>query len=216
MKRALSILFTLLTFTVVVYAQGETSNFLFESYKDAILFYKNGLQSNEKVNFNMIDEKLYFIDRSDKQIKIASGTDNITSILIDDKSYVIDENGLKEILATNPVLLYVRYKVQSRSKPTQVAYGGTSNISSVSTYSDYRSGGQQTILKSQDMEVSNIYNCYWIEKNNKKYKFENKDHFFRIYAKKKDLIGQYLQDNKVNFTNKNDIIKLVLFAEGLN
>lgn len=215
--KKITIIGLLLALTAISsFSQENKSQFLFSEYKDATILYKTGLQSIEKVNYNLIDEKLYFIDRSDKQIKIASYIDNIASIQIGDKSYVIDENGLKEILLINPILLYIQYKAKTRSKPSQVAYGGTSSISSVSTYSEYQSGGQQTKLKNQDLEVSNIYNCFWIEKNKKKYKFDNKDQFLRIYTKKKDLIRQYLQDNKVDFTKKNDIVRLVQFAEGLN
>ncbi len=216
MKKNAIVILVLMLFVKVLFSQENKSQFLFLEYRDATIHFRTELQSIEKVNYNLVENKLYFIDRSDKQIKIASGIDNIASIQIGDKSYVIDEKGLKEILSTNPVLILVQYKARSISKPAQVGYGGTSSVASVSTYSDYRSGGQQTILKNQDIEVSNIYNCYWIEKNNKKYKFENKDQFLKIYAKRKDYIRQYLQDSKVDFDKKSDIVKLVRFAEGLN
>ncbi len=214
MKKWITILL-FLTIIYNVYSQQNNANFLFPDYQKAIINFNWGAQSTEKINYNLVEEKLYFIDKSDSLIKIVSGIQSIASIQIQDKFYIIDTYGLKERVTTEPPFLYVQYKAATTSQPTTVAYGGSSNIASVSTYTDYRSGGQQTILKNSGLQVSNISPVYWLEKNSRFYQFDNKKQFLKIYPAFKDKLKVYLSENKVDFGSVCDVKKLVEFAEAL-
>lgn len=193
--------------------QNDFSSYLFDGYKDATIYFKGGLYSQEKVNYNMIDEKLYFIDRKDNQIKVASPIENIVSIQIGDKTYEIDYSGMKEVLNTTPTI-YVQYKAKSKVKDPKVAFGNTSGVSSVTTYSELRDG-EHALLKSQDRVLSEIYHIYWVEKNKKLKKFSNFNQFVKIYPKNKDVLKAYIEKEKIDFENVDSIVALVNYAENL-
>ena len=65
------------------YAQsGENSSFLFGDYQEATVYLKNGRQVRNKMNYNLVSEKFYFIDERDgQQVKILSNVDEVNFIL---------------------------------------------------------------------------------------------------------------------------------------
>lgn len=211
------ILFTLLiwvAFSASASSQENSSEFLFDDYKDAIVYFKTNQQSNEKVNYNLLDEKLYFVDRQDNRIKIVSDVKQIALIKVDDRKFLLDDDGMREVVSSVP-LIYVKYKAKIQKKPSKVAFGGTSQVSSTTEYAVLRDGGSHAILKNDEMEVRSLYNEYWIEKDGKKKKFTQFKQFIKIYSKHKEQLEEYIKDNNVDFEDVEAIIELCRYAESL-
>lgn len=215
MKKISMLFLMFLSLSFVAKAGEKDSSFLFPEYQKAEVVYLNGSQSDETVNYNLVDEKLYFIDRSDQRVKVVSDVQHIAAIRIKDKSYLLDVNGFREVIFTDPIEFCVQYKAGHQIVNSNVGYGGTSSVASVSTYSSYRAGGQETIIKQPDIQVSAIYNCYWIGKGNKQYKFTDKNQFLKIYPKQKQKINEYIDTQKLDFNSVLQVAGLVKFAETL-
>ncbi|MDH6311016.1 hypothetical protein M2451_003905 [Dysgonomonas sp. PFB1-18] len=214
MKR---ILFTLLIWTGFIslaLSQENLSGYLFDSYKEAIVHFKGNLQSNERVNYNLLDGKLYFIDRQDNKIKVVSDVDKIAFVKVGDRSFLLDGDGMKEVVSTSP-LIYAKYNAKGRKKPSKAAYGGTSQVSSSTSYAELRDGGSHAFLKSDEIEIHSHHNEYWIEKDGKKRKFTQFKQFIKIYSAHKEQLEQYIKDNNINFEDVKAIIELCRYAEGL-
>lgn len=47
------------------YSQTELSPFLFDTYQDAIVYMRNGMEIRGKMNYHLPSEKFYFIDEQD-------------------------------------------------------------------------------------------------------------------------------------------------------
>ena len=216
MKKMNFLLVILLAFSALVKADEKAASFLFPEYQKADVIYSNGLQSNESVNYNLIDEKLYFIDKSDNRIKIVSDIQSIAAIRLNERTFFLNDNGLRELIVSEPVELCVQYKAQHHIVNSTVGYGGTSSVASVSTYANYRAGGQQTIIKQPDVQVSAMYNCYWIGKGKVLYKFIDKKQFVKIYGKYKQKLNEYIDNKKVDFNSITQVSDLVKYAESLN
>jgi len=213
MKMNQIFLFLSIVFCSNVFAQDSTS-FQFPKFENATIFYKNGTTTVEKVNYNLIDPGLYFIDKKDDQIKVVGSIEIIGYILIGERKYLIDTEGLKEILDTTPVI-YVQIKAKTKTKARTIGYGGSDGVASVTTYSEYKSGGQMSILQNNTYEISKLYKIYWIEKNNKRKIVTNFKQFQKIYSNKKAKVSEYIETNKVNFEDVNQFVDLVKFAESL-
>ena len=214
MKRTLLVLLSWMAFIPIVVSQENLSAFLFDEYKDAIVYFKGNRQSGEKVNYNMIDDKLYFVDKKDNQVKVVSGIENIVYIKVGERSFLIEEDGMKEVVSSEP-LIYVQYKAKVQRKATKGAYGGTSKVSSASSYTELRDGGAHALVKNYETEASSYYNYYWIEKNGKKRKFTDFKQFLKIYSKQKKDLEKYIDDKKISFEDVNAIIELCIYAENL-
>ena len=214
MKRQLCILLIFnLGFVLTAMSQTSNSNFLFKEYQEAKIFFTGGVVSNEKVNYNVKDKDLYYIDRSDGDEKIVTNPENIRVIKIEDRTFLLVKGSLQEVLPTTPPI-YVEYLPKVQTKAQNAGYGSTSQTSAISSYSMGRQG--ELILESKELETTGLNNCYWVERNGDKKKFTNFTQFMKIYSKHKKVLDEHIKTNDINFNNVGDIVNLCLYAESLN
>lgn len=191
----------------------ENNKFLFRNYRESTVFFSNGRQAKEKINVNLLDGQLYFIDRTDNQVKIVNNSLSVDSIMVGRRKFFIDDRMVKEIISATP-LVYAQYKAKTKMKAPAAGYGGTSEISSVTTYSELRDDGTQ-FLKEQEREVTNVYPVCWIVKDKKERKFSSAKEFLKIYPKQANLLKTYLDTEKIDFENTYDVVRLCQYAESL-
>ena len=99
MKRQLCILLIFnIGFVLTAMSQTSNPNFLFKEYQEAKIFFTGGVVSNEKINYNVKDKDLYYIDRSDGDEKIVTNPENIRVIKIEDRTFRLVKGSLQEVL----------------------------------------------------------------------------------------------------------------------
>lgn len=203
----------LLGFCEFISSQNNSS-YLFEHFESATVVFANGGRSNEKINYNLIDHCLYFIDKTDNQIKLVSSVSEIRLLEIENQKFVIDNDGLKQLLCLSP-LVYVQVKAKVRNDPEVIGYGGTNEIASANTYSEFRSGGQISTLKSTTFNVSHRYNVYWILKKNKLKMIATFKDLLKVYAENSEKVRKFIADNHLEFDNSTHFVEIIIFAESL-
>jgi len=197
-------------------AQKTNSAYLFADFQSAKVYFSNGQQANERVNYHLLSNKIRFIDRKDQQVKEVSDTKVLDSIVVGKRVFIPnpDQEGWMEILSAKPVV-QVQYFVKGKTKGQEAAYGGTSELASTKSYSEYRDGGTFLMPKVQEMEVASYYNYYWIVKDGKRKQFKSLVQFVKLYPNQKDQLNKYIQDNAVKFEDTEAIVKLCCYAENL-
>lgn len=217
MKRFRGILWLLVSigFVPVMIAQDKdpAAGFLFEEYQDAIIHFKGGLRSAEKVNFNLIDNHLYFIDSNDGYEKIVTETGNIGIIKVGDRNFIKEKDGFLEVMPVTPPI-YVQYRVRGKRKAPETGYGGRSETAAVTSYSEYRDGSYYR-LKEAEIEVTSRSHCYWIERKGQKKKFADFKQFLKLYSTHKNVLEEYIRSNQIDFEDVQAIVNLCLYAESL-
>ena len=103
----------------------------------------------------------------------------------------------------------------TKAKAKTIGYGGSDGVASVTTYSEFKSGGQISILENDAYEVSSVYKIYWIVKNNKRKLITNFKQLQKMYPKNKEQISNYIETKNVNFDNVTQFVDLVKYAESL-
>jgi len=201
---------------LTIKAQKNYSPYLFPDFETAKVYFTNKKQSDERVNYHLLSNKIRFIDRQDQQIKEVSDTKTIDSIVVGKRVFIpnFDEEGWIEVLSAKPVI-QVQYLAKAKTKGQEAAYGGTSELTSTKTYTEMRDGGTFALLKEPEMEVESYYNYYWIFKDGKRKQFKSFAQFVKLYPKQKEQLNQYIQDNRVNFEDVEAIEKLCFYAESL-
>ena len=213
MKKNQIFIFLLIVFSGQLFAQDSLS-FQFPNYSNATIVYKNGTSSQEKINYNFVEQCLYFVDKKDNQVKVIGNTAPIALIRMDDRRYLIDADGLKEVVGEEP-LIYVQMKAKTKAKAKTIGYGGSDGVASVTTYSEFKSGGQISILENDTYEISSVYKIYWIVKNNKRKLITNFKQLQKIYPKNKKQISNYIESQKPDFDNVAQFVDLIKYAESL-
>ena len=80
MKKCLLLFYWACT-VCMLYAQDKnTSSFLFDDFQEAVVYFKNGSQFREKMNYNILANKFYFVDRVDNKVKALSNPQDIQVI----------------------------------------------------------------------------------------------------------------------------------------
>ena len=195
-------------------SQEEPSGFLFSEFQDAQI-YIAGVYSDEKVNYNVLDKQLYYVDKRDGLVRIVDNMSLIKIIKMDNRNFIpVSSGGLHEALPTTPSI-FIEYLPKVKRKGQPVGYGGTSELTSTNA-APYLGREGYILPEKQDIEATSLYNCYWIEKNGKKKKFANFKQFLKIYPENKTILDEYIKMNNIDFNDKEEIVKLCLYAENLN
>lgn len=215
MKQYLLIL-SLIFSTIIVSAQNkQESPYLFDGFQEAVIFFKDGSQFHEKMNYHLLVEKFYFIDRADNKVKVLSNPQDIQVIKFGNRVFYTEGDKGVEVLPTNPVL-YVQYKGNMRKEATKGAYGQPTETSSVRTYGGTYSGrGEHYDFSPEKLILGSRYNVYWLERKGKKKAFKNFKQFMKLYSGHKEELEQFINDNHVDFNDVQQITMLCIHAESL-
>lgn len=214
MKKTLLTLLILVGIVPVGVSQVPSGNFLFEGYQVATVYF-DGYEVTEKVNFNFIDNQLYFIDAKDGEEKIVTNLDKVLQLETDGRTFLFDRDGPKEVICISP-LLYVRYNVKTMKSGVAVAYDGVSHVSTSTQYRGHNPGdASNSFAKKEDREVVEVYNDYWLVKGKKKNKFSNFNQFQKLYSKQSPELKKFVKEKGIEFGDTKAVAALVQYAESL-
>ena len=215
MKKCLLLFYWACT-VCMLYAQDKnTSSFLFDDFQEAVVYFKNGSQFREKMNYNILANKFYFVDRVDNKVKALSNPQDIQVIKFGNRVFYTEGNNGIEILPTNPVL-YVQYKGNMRKEDSKGAFGQPTETTSVKTYGGtYAGHGERYDFDPEKLILGSRYNIYWIEQKGKKKPFKNFNQFLKLYPKQKEELKRFIKENNVDFNNVQQISILCMHAESI-
>ena len=104
------------------------------------------------------------------------------------------------------------YRAGLRDKGKNAAYGGTSTLANIKSYSANKSG-TGVVSDPVKLEVGLRYNVYKIGKKLKEVR--NMKQFLKLYSKQKELLQTYIDENDIHFDNALEMLQLVKYAHSL-
>lgn len=214
MKQIIVLLVVLMTFLSGTYAQADKKGvFLFETFKDGIVRYKDGRQFRVPLNYNLVQGHFVFIDKKDNNLeKEFSEPDMVTMIEIDERIFLSPSEGATEIIQTTPPL-YVSYEATVR-KEKDTAYGGQTQTASVDSYSQIRGVGQIGGIDGTKKTVAAINKIYKIKIGKKMKRFSNKKQFIKLFPAQVEKISEYFTKIDADFDNTEQVLALYNFVIG--
>lgn len=208
----LIILCLLLSGATRLFAQTEKSPFLFDDFKTAIIYYKDGRQFSVPLNYNLVTNQFLFIDKNDDNLeKEFTDPEMIVSIEIGKRFFLSPTEGATEIIQSVPQF-YVQYQGVSKQKGTAVGYGGKTETASTSNYTNLRSGSIIGGAQATDRTLSGIDKSYKIKVGKKEKQFSYKKQFLKLYSTQKEVLNKYIEDNKISFDSIEQVLQLYNYA----
>lgn len=215
MKKLILTLFISILSIINSIAQIDSTQFLFPSFQEALVTYKDGRQFRVAMNYNLVGGCFLFIDTYDNnEMKRIAEPEMVVNIKIANRIFLPTERGATEIIQTEPAF-YVQYKGKIRNQEKLGAYGTRSATSAISTYSSIEANGISHKLETEKAYLMGIYKRYSISKNGKMKKFINEKQFLKIYPKQKKQLEQYIDKNQIDFNVVNQVLQLFNYAETL-
>lgn len=217
MKKLIYTLIICLTaFVSKAYAQEDSTLFLLKDFQESLIYYKDGRVFGVKVNYSLVRNAFMFIDAKDNNQKIFAEPDMVRSIKAGNRTFQIAPTGFAiEVLQWEPYLA-VQYRGKARPEGKKVAYGGRSETSAVDSYSSFQSGGQQYNLDSEKIILAGIDLRYLVNIKGKEKGFISPKQFLKLYPKTQvKAIQAFMKEQRINFTNPDQVLKLLNYAESL-
>jgi hypothetical protein len=175
---------------------------------------KNGVRNNVKLNYNAASEEMVF-DENGKILAIDEAVlPQVDTVFIADEKFIRMNNKFVKIIINEPEIdLFVEHKCRLIPPGKPAAYGGTSQTSSITSYSSIMSDGRVYNLKLPDDYKIIPYNVFWLNRNGKLQSFSNLGQLKKIYRDKKKLIGDYLKENEVKLSNEKSVSDAINYLE---
>jgi hypothetical protein len=216
------LLIVMLTFPVNLVAQEDDSDisnlaqFLFPEFSKSILKMKAGKDLTLMLNYNIITEKLVFLQKG--KVYDLLNFEYVDTAIMNSNMFIPSGKFFLEILLDGSIPLYVEHKgkIQDPGKPA--AYGGTSQVSSSNYITHLELGASGTDIYNSKLPAELIIKhelIYWVSYNNTKSKFENERQLYKIFPDKESELKKFAKQNKLKFENTGDVAKLVQYCSDL-
>lgn len=185
--------------------------YVFPAFKNGTVYFRDASVSAQKLNYQIMLGEMQFIAPNGDTLAIAEPA-IIKNIVIDTTVFYYDKAYLQHVaqidsfkLAVNEVFIQAPYR-------TRGGYDVPTATSAISTYSSISAvTGMPRLQVRKDVQVQKISNYYIGDKFNHFYRVDKKS-FLSLFNSKKEAIQEYLKNNKVDFFNQDDLIKLLKFC----
>lgn len=193
------------------YRKVELSHYIFPEFLPGNVLMKTGNVNTARLNYNSLTEEMIF-DSNGKKLAIGP-ISQVDTIYVDGRRFFPLEGKFVEILYHNKYDLYACHKCSVVDPGKPAAYGGTSQTSSITSYSSISSGGQVYELSLPDGFTTKPYTEYWLKKEGKLAHVITMRQLSRQFEEKSDQFKKFAKEHKSNFEDLQSIIDLVRYME---
>jgi hypothetical protein len=198
-------------------AQSDTaqihSQFLFPEFSNTLVLLKGGKTQNVIMNYNILSEKMVFKQGNDLMDLI--NPESIDTIFLQNEKFIPYGSYFLEVYPESKIPLYFQYKGNLKMPGKPAAYGGTSETSSSSTISTFFNGSNSYNLSlPSDYKVKRFL-INWVQVDGEMRKFLTANQFLKIFKRNEPELKQFIKSNKINFSKRDDILRLMTFCNGL-
>lgn len=178
------------------------------------VFFLNGSQAESRLNYNLLTDEMQFIGTRGDTMNMT-GKNTLDHIEIGDDQYYYDR-GFLSLFAGNASLRIARkHYFKYLGSEQYGAYGTTSAVSSIDTYSSYIGNGSVTdLVVAEDLKFRETIE-YYIAVGNEKFSPLTKSSLNNLFKEQKKVIKAYLKDHDVDLTDETDLLELFHFLNDL-
>jgi hypothetical protein len=213
MKQLILPLLTLL-FLTGLHAQEdvpgkEVRHYVLPTFLEGTVKQKSGETNKALLNYNSVTEEMIF-DQGGQQLALDK-IENVDTVYIQERKFVPFGNVFYEVATGGLIPLYIQHKTQLIPPGNNTGFG-SSQTAAITNISDLKAAGLAYKLKlPDDYKVMNK-TVYWLRKNNNYYIIKSEKNIEDLFPAKAEAIKKYVKDNKVNFKNSQDLVKVVRFC----
>lgn len=189
----------------------------YEQFQQGNITFHNGKEASARLNYNLLLEEMQFINLTKDTLSLAD-EHLIKEIRIGESRFYYDEKaGFVESIADYaPVKLAVHQKFTTINAEKMSAYGQSSAVSSIKSYSSYSTanGQRQSLALKGDVVLAIESAFYLVDRNHRVYK-ANKPSLRKLFSEQKDAIQEYMKAEDIQLDNEEDLRKLLQFCSEL-
>jgi hypothetical protein len=229
MNKAICLISAILMLSNIVYAQKKEfitvpagslvencipfqERYRFSGFCDGKVFFRNGAFADTKLNYNFLLGDMEYIQAADT-LSIANPSEILLIAFAADTFFY--QAGYLEIIREGPIKVAVRQSLSLKEVMKRDSYGSSSSNSSTDSFSSIETAGKTYKLVSNQDRVFEKTVQYFIANTSGSFVPFNKKKVLQLFPEKKEIIQEYLKNNKIDFKSQNDLLQFAVFLEGL-
>ena len=184
----------------------KLEHYVMDSFANGKVKQKSGQVTNQVLNYNLITKEMIF-EQGGKYLAIAHPED-VDTVFLNQRKFVPVDNSFYEYLAGSPYPLFAEYTCTIKEPGVQTGFGTSTTTASVSMKALIREGGAYGLKLPDEFEVIPAHSLY-IRKDGKFFKIKNEQQLIKLFPDKKELIRNWVKNNKTNFSRNEDVALLI-------
>jgi hypothetical protein len=185
----------------------------YTAFTDGLVNLKDGGFGRAMLNYNSLFGEMQFIDPKGDTLSLTDEK-NIAMIAVRTDTFYYDYGCIEQLGNYGQVKLGVKriLSLSDRKKSGGLNQSGSGEIETFTTYSSQRSYRDLVITETLTFTERLVY--YLGDRFNH-FALAGKKSVLKIYGEYKDKVSAYLDENKTNFRNEEDLKKLCSFLQTL-
>lgn len=215
MKRIIPVLIFCLVITST-YGQSkgiELSHYIFPEFTPGTVLMKSGQEYTALLNYNSFTEEMIFDDKGKKLAISKEEKVRVDTVYIMDRKFFTLNDRFVELIYRSEFELYAEHMCNVKYPGKPAAYGGTSETTSVDTYSGIYSGGIMYELKLPDGYTIKPYINYWLKRDGELQRFVSIKQLTKLFDDNKDLIKEYVSAHSIYYDDQESLVQLIKYLE---
>lgn len=190
-----------------------SERYLYPEFMTGWIKVKSGVLSDTKLNYNFLSGEMEYIRNNDTLV-IANKKD-MRFIAVARDTFYYDKGFYLEQISGGPLKVVLKQYMKLRETQKQDSYGSTSSGAAMTSYGSLPANGNfYRLTANTDMMFQRTLEYYLTDPNGGFFQFTKKNvmqHFQQQEAK----IKAYLKSSKVNFGERDDLIRLAGYLSAL-
>ena len=210
---------TISLFCLIFRVNGQEENyqnlpqFLYPDFNSGRIKMKAGKDLNLMLNYNMVTEKMIFLQKEQVFDMLNQGT--VDTIYLSGSRFVPYGKVFYEVFPASRLTFFIQHKGRILSPPKPAAYGGTSEVSSSTYITRIDLGTDRFNMKLEDDLRVKYDPMYWIKINDNMSSFVSEKQFLKIFPGKENELKLFIKKNKLKFDREKDLVILCKYANDL-
>ncbi|XOV93488.1 MAG: hypothetical protein ACFHWX_02020 [Bacteroidota bacterium] len=181
--------------------------YLFPEFVDGTMLMKDGKKRQVIINYDKATEEMILFISSMKLTIARTEIELIDTIYMEERKFVRMDNKFLEFLDQSvDATLYVQHKCNV------IYHEGGGKYVGVGTGPRYQIIRQNESFFQGDYSVE-PYLIYWIRKDNVMNEITTLSDLKKVYSRQKAKLNKYIRNNKVEFEDTNQLMKLIGYLE---
>jgi hypothetical protein len=173
----------------------------------------NGVSADKILNYDFLTGAVEFL-RGKDTLSITNGKD-IRHIVIDADTFYYYKGGYLELISGGAVKIALRQYIKLKETQKKDTYGTSSSGSATNSYGSLPMGGDFHMLVANEDMVFQRTLEYYISDPEGGFDQFNKKNVLHLYPKNEKEIKAYLKSEKINFDERDDLLKLADYLSGI-
>lgn len=191
-----------------------TKMYRYSDFVEGKAFYKSGGITESRFNYNYITNRILFINPKGDTLELANGEEFDRITIRSDTFCYYNKQFIQQLTHYASCNLFLKTSLRYNGREKKGAYGGYSGTAASTSISDmYVAVGPGVGKLTTDENIMYVFDqSYFLAGRYGKFYPATKKGFYELLSNNQKEAKEFLQTNKIDFSNKEDLEKLLSYA----